>query len=90
MILKYLPLVFFVFGLFSGCSEKNEEKEVILKDSGSVIEPMPNEPKYQTLGCLHGCRGLPCDERIRCVKRNCPKLKVTCDDSEHEVFKDKK
>lgn len=75
MILKYLSLVFFVFGLFSGCSEKNE---------------MPRDPKYQTKGCLHGCRGLPCDERIRCVKRNCPKLKVTCDDSELEVFKDKK
>ena len=59
MILKYLSLVFFVFGLFSGCSEKNE---------------MPRDPKYQTKGCLHGCRGLPCDKsEIKEIKTGAPK-----------------
>ena len=62
------------------------ERKAILEDSSNVVEPMPREPKYQTKGCLQGCRGLPCDETARCVERNCPNVKVTCEDDEHGVF----
>ena len=82
--------------LFAGCSDEKETtnelnkqsemKEKILENSSDVIDPKPKEP--ETHGCLRGCRGLPCDETARCVKRNCPSVNVTCEDGEHEVFKD--
>jgi hypothetical protein len=67
--------------------QKNTENEVPLEGSSNVDEPMPREPKYQTKGCLRGCRGLPCDEKVRCVMRNCPNIKAECEDGENEVFK---
>ena len=51
------------------------ERKAILEDSSNVVEPMPRESKYQTKGCLQGCRGLPCDEKVRCDLRNCPRAK---------------
>ena len=96
MELKYLVFAT-VFAMLSvGCSDKkevpnelkkqSEMKEKILENSSDVIDPKPKEP--ETHGCLRGCRGLPCDETARCVKRNCPSVNVTCEDGEHEVFKD--
>lgn len=81
--------------LFAGCSDEKEttnelnkqsEMKKILENSSDVIDPKPKEP--ETHGCLRGCRGLPCDVTARCVKRNCPNVNVTCEDGEHEVFKD--
>ena len=96
MKVKYLIFAIAFALLNVGCSEKkeppndlnkqSEETETVLEDSSNVVEPMPREPKYQTKGCLQGCRGLPCDETARCVQRNCPNVKVTCDDDEHGVF----
>lgn len=87
MKMKYLIFAT-AFALLSvGCSDKkeppndlnkqNEVKEMILEDSSDVVEPMPREP--QTNGCLRGCRGLPCDEKVRCVMRNCPNIKAECE-----------
>jgi len=84
------------FALLSeGCSDKkdvpddlNKQKEgknAVLEDSSSAIEPTLREP--QTNGCLRGCRDLPCDEKVRCVMRNCPNIKAECEDGEYEVFK---
>ncbi|MBO4713097.1 MAG: hypothetical protein J5615_04315 [Fibrobacter sp.] len=89
MKMKYLIFAT-VFALLSvGCSDEKETpkdlnkqreaKEVILEDDSNVDEPMPREPKYQTKGCLRGCRGLPCDEKVRCVMRNCPNIKAECE-----------
>ena len=87
--------------LFAGCSDEKETtnelnkqsemKEKILENSSDVIDIRLEGPKSRpTHGklCLEGCRGLPCDEAARCVKRNCPNVNVTCEDGEHEVFKD--
>ena len=84
-----------------GCSDKkevpnelnkqSEMKEKNLENSSDVIDIRLEGPKSRpTHGklCLEGCRGLPCDETARCVKRNCPNVNVTCEDGEHEVFKD--
>ena len=97
MKMKYLISVAVLALLSVGCSDKkesqnfltkqNEVMETISEDSHNVIDPKPKEP--ETHGCLRGCRDLPCDEAARCVKRNCPNVKVTCEDGEHEVFKDK-
>ena len=94
MKVKYLIFAIAFALLNVGCSEKketpsdlnkqSEETETVLENSSGVIDPKPKEP--QTRGCLRGCRGLPCDEAARCVKRNCPNVKVTCDDDEHGVF----
>ena len=94
--MKYLVIAT-VFAMLSvGCSDKkevpnelkkqSEMKEKILENSSDVIDPKPKEP--ETHGCLRGCRGLPCDEKVRCVMRNCPNINATCEDGEHEVFKD--
>ena len=94
--MKYL-IIATVFAMLSvGCSDKkevpselnkqSEMNEKILENSSDVIDPKPKEP--ETHGCLRGCRGLSCDEAARCVKRNCPSVNVTCEDGEHEVFKD--
>ena len=100
MKVKYLIFAIAFALLNVGCSEKSEtssdlnkqseQKKAILEDSSNVVEPMPREPKYQTKGCLQGCRGLPCDEAARCVQRNCPNVKVTCEDGETEESKIKK
>ena len=101
MELKYLVFAT-VFAMLSvGCSDKkevpnelkkqSEMKEKILENSSDVIDIRLEGPKSRpTHGklCLEGCRGLPCDEKVRCVKRNCPSVNVTCEDGEHEVFKD--
>ncbi|SHL13728.1 hypothetical protein SAMN05720487_10893 [Fibrobacter sp. UWT2] len=98
MKIQYLVIAL-VFAMLSvGCSEKREEpnelnkqsemKEKILENSSDVIDPKPKEP--ETHGCLRGCRGLPCDEAARCVKRNCPSVNVTCEDGETEESKIKK
>ena len=95
MKMKYLIFVTAIFALMNvGCSDKKdvpddlnkqkEEKNVVVDDSSNVVDSKPKEP--ETHGCLRGCRGLPCDEAARCVKRNCPNVKVTCDDDEHGVF----
>ena len=94
MKVKYLIFAIAFALLNVGCSEKkehpsdlnkrSEETKTVLEDSSDVVEPMPREP--QTNGCLRGCRDLPCDEKVRCVMRNCPNVKVTCDDDEHGVF----
>lgn len=94
--MKYLIIATVFAMLNMGCSDKKEvpnelnkqgeEKEIILKVRSDVIDPKPKEP--ETHGCLRGCRGLPCDEKVRCVMRNCPSVNVTCEDGEHEVFKD--
>ena len=60
------------------------ERKAILEDCSGVIDPKPKEP--QTRGCLRGCRNLPCDEAARCVMRNCPNVRIKCDDGEHGVF----
>jgi len=83
MKVEYLIFAIAFALLNVGCSEKketpsdlnkqSEEKEVILEDRSNVIDPKPREP--QTRGCLRGCRDLPCDEKVRCVKRNCPSVK---------------
>jgi len=98
MKMKYLIFVTAILALMNaGCSDKKEvpddlnkqkkEKNVVVDDSSNVVDSKPKEP--ETHGCLRGCRGLPCDETARCVLRNCPNVKVTCDDDEHGVFKDK-
>ena len=94
MKIKYFVFCVALALLSVGCSEKKETpddlnnqsvvKETISEDSHNVIDPKPKEP--ETHGCLRGCRGLPCDETARCVHRNCPNVKVTCDDDEHGVF----
>ena len=94
MKVKYLIFAIAFALLNVGCSEKkehpsdlnkrSEETKTVLEDSSGVIDPKPKEP--ETHGCLRGCRDLPCDEAARCVKRNCPNVKVTCDDDEHGVF----
>ena len=86
---KYLLFATVLTLLSVGCSDKkesqnvlnkqNEVKETFLEDSSDVVETMPREPKYQTKGCLRGCRGLPCDEAARCVKRNCPNVTIKCE-----------
>ena len=86
--MKYLIFVTAVFALMNvGCSDKkesqnvltkqNEVKETISEDSSNVIDPKLKEP--ETKGCLRGCRGLPCDEKVRCVMRNCPNIKAECE-----------
>ena len=85
MKVKYLIFAIAFALLNVGCSEKSEtpsdlnkqseQKKAILEDSSNVVEPMPREPKYQIKGCLRGCRDLPCDEKVRCVLRNCPSAK---------------
>ena len=94
--MKCLAVAMIFAMLNMGCSDKkevpnelnkqSEMNEKILESSSDVIDPKPKEP--ETHGCLRGCRGLPCDETARCVKRNCPSVNVTCEDGEHEVFKD--
>lgn len=89
MNMKYLIFSIAFALLNAGCSEKKETpndlnkqsegKQVILEDSSDVVEPMPREPKYQTKGCLRGCKDLPCDEKVRCVMRNCPNIKAECE-----------
>ena len=93
---KFLLTVLAVL-LFAGCSDEKETtnelnkqsemKEKILENSSDVIDPKPKEP--ETHGCLRGCRGLPCDETARCVKRNCPSVEIKCEDGEHKFFKAK-
>ena len=96
---KFLLTVLAVL-LFAGCSDEKETtnelnkqsemKEKILENSSDVIDIRLEGPKSKpTHGklCLDGCRGLPCDETARCVKRNCPNVKVECNDSEHKFFK---
>lgn len=86
-----------------GCSDKkevpnelnkqSEMNEKILENSSDVIDIRLEGPKSKpTHGklCLDGCRGLPCDETARCVKRNCPNVNVTCEDDEMEESKIKK
>ncbi len=95
--MKYLIIATFFAMLNMGCSDKkevpnelnkqSEMKEKILENSSDVIDIRLEGPKSRpTHGklCLEGCRGLPCDEKVRCVKRNCPSV----EDGEHEVFKD--
>lgn len=94
MKVEYLIFAIAFALLNVGCSEKketqsdlnkqSEEKEVILEDSSNVIDPKPREP--QTRGCLRGCGDLPCVEAARCIKRNCPNVRIKCEDGEHEVF----
>ena len=96
---KYLLFMVAMAVFFAGCSEKKEApndlnkrseiKEKILEDRSNVVEPMPRGPKYQTKGCLRGCGGLPCDEKVRCVMRNCPNVRIECVDGEVEVLEDK-
>lgn len=84
---KYLLFATVLTLLSVGCSDKkesqnvltkqNEVKETISEDSSNVIDPKPKEP--ETKGCLRGCRGLPCDEKVRCVMRNCPNIKAECE-----------
>lgn len=98
MKVEYLIFAIAFALLNVGCSEKketqsdlnkqSEEKEVILEDSSNVIDPKPREP--QTRGCLRGCRDLPCDEKVRCVKRNCPNVRIKCEDGKTEEAKVKK
>lgn len=96
MKIKCLIAAMFIALLCTGCSnkdesqkQKNTENEVPLEGGGNVDEPMPREPKYQTKGCLRSCRGLPCDEAARCVKRNCPNVRIECENGEYEVFEEK-
>jgi len=94
MKVKYLIFAIAFALLNVGCSEKketpsdlnkqSEQKKTILEDSSNVVDPKPKEP--QTRGCLRGCRDLPCDEAARCVERNCPNVKVTCEEGKHGVF----
>lgn len=99
---KYLLFATVLTLLSVGCSDKkesqnfltrqNEVKETISEDSSNVVDIRQEGPKSRpTHGklCLEGCRNLPCDEKVRCVMRNCSNVKVTCEDGEHEVFKDK-
>ena len=78
--------------LFAGCSDEkettnelnkqSEKKRAVLEDSSNVIDLRLEGPKSKpTHGklCLDGCRGLPCDETARCVKRNCPNVKIKCE-----------
>lgn len=98
MKIKYWVFAIAFALLNVGCSEKketqsdlnkqSEEKEVFLEDSSNVIDPKPREP--QTRGCLRGCRDLPCDEKVRCVMRNCPNVRIKCEDGETEEAKVKK
>lgn len=98
MKVEYLIFAIAFALLNVGCSEKketqsdlnkqSEEKEVILEDSSNVIDPKPKEP--ETHGCLRGCRDLPCDEKVRCVKRNCPNVRIKCEDGKTEEAKVKK
>ena len=92
MKMKYLVFAI-AFAIFcAGCSEKkdtqsdlnkqSEKKRAVLKDSSNVIDIRLEGPKSKpTHGklCLDGCRGLPCDETARCVKRNCPNVKIKCE-----------
>lgn len=96
MKIKCLIAAMFVALLCVKCSnkdesqkQKNTENEMPLEGGGNVDEPMPREPKYQTKGCLRGCRGLPCDEAARCVKRNCSNVRIECENGEYEVFEEK-
>ena len=96
MKIQYLVIVLVFTMLSVGCSDKkevpnelnkqSEMKEMVLENSSDVIDPKPKEP--ETHGCLRGCRGLPCDEKVRCVKHNCPNVNVTCEDSKYDFFKD--
>ncbi len=102
MKMKYLVFAT-VFAMLSvGCSEKkdtqsdlnkqSEKKRAVLEDSSNVIDLRLEGPKSRpTHGklCLEGCRGLPCDEKVRCVMHNCPNIKAECNDSEHKFFKAK-
>lgn len=98
MKVEYLIFAIAFALLNVGCSEKketqsdlnkqSEEKEVILEDSSNVIDPKPREP--QTRGCLRGCRDLPCVEKVRCVMRNCPNVRIKCEDGKTEEAKVKK
>lgn len=87
-----------VFALL-GCSDTKEApndlnkqskiKNMILVDNNNVIDNQQEGPKSRpTQGklCLEGCRGLPCDEKVRCVMRNCPNIKVECEENGHEQF----
>ncbi len=89
---KYLLFATVLTLLSVGCSDKkesqnfltkqNEVKETILEDSSNVIDIRLEGPKSRpTHGklCLEGCRGLPCDEAARCVKRNCPNVRIECE-----------
>ena len=100
MKMKCLAVAMIFAMLSVGCSDKkevpnelnkqSEMKEKILENSSDVIDIRLEGPKSKpTHGklCLDGCRGLPCDETARCVKRNCPNVKVECNDSEHKFFK---
>lgn len=92
MKVKYLIFAMAFALLNVGCSEKNEhpsdlnkqseEKKTVLEDSSNVIDVRLEGPKSKpTHGklCLEGCRDLPCDEKVRCVMRNCPNIKAECE-----------
>lgn len=92
MNMKYLVIAIAFALLSAGCGEKKETpsdsnnqsvvKETILEDSSNVIDIRLEGPKSRpTHGklCLEGCRGLPCDEAARCVKRNCPNVRIECE-----------
>ncbi len=92
MKVKYLIFAIAFALLNVGCSEKkehpsdlnkrSEETKTVLEDSSSVIDIRLEGPKSRpTHGklCLEGCRNLPCDEKVRCVMRNCPDIKAECE-----------
>ena len=92
MKVKYLIFAIAFALLNVGCSEKketpsdlnkqSEETKTVLEDSSSVIDIRLEGPKSRpTYGklCLEGCRNLPCDEKVRCVMRNCPDIKAECE-----------
>ena len=93
MKMKSLIFVTAILALMNtGCSDKKdvpddlnkqkEEKNVVVEDSSNVIDIRLEGPKSRpTHGklCLEGCRNLPCDEKVRCVMRNCPDIKAECE-----------
>lgn len=91
--MKINYLTFAITLALLGCSDKKETpndlnkqseiKNIILEDNNNVIDNRQEGPMSRpTQGklCLEGCRDLPCDEKVRCVMRNCPNIKVECED----------
>lgn len=58
---------------------QSESSEKVLENNGKTVKKLLADPEPRTHGCLDGCRGLPCEEMLRCARRNCPSLKGGCE-----------
>jgi len=58
---------------------RSDGSENVLENGNKNAKKLLADPELRTGGCLDGCKGLPCDEKVRCAQRNCPGIKIRCE-----------